>query len=44
MGKGKGSPEYWVYRVKPGRIILKLMELMIRLQKSHLIEQHLNYQ
>ena len=21
MGKGKGSPEYWACRVKPGRII-----------------------
>ena len=44
MGKGKGSPEYWVYRVKPGRIILKLMELMTLLPRSHLIEQLLNYQ
>ena len=26
MGKGKGSPEYYACRVKPGRIILKLME------------------
>ena len=26
MGKGKGSPEYYVCRVKPGRIILKLTE------------------
>ena len=24
MGKGKGSPEYWVYRVKPGRIIFEI--------------------
>jgi len=24
MGKGKGSPEYWMCRVKPGRIIFEL--------------------
>ena len=24
MGKGKGSPEYWVCRVKPGRIVFEL--------------------
>ena len=24
MGKGKGSPEFWVCRVKPGRIMFEL--------------------
>jgi large subunit ribosomal protein L16 len=24
MGKGKGSPEYWVARVKPGRIMFEM--------------------
>ena len=24
MGKGKGSPEFWVYRVKPGRVIFEI--------------------
>ena len=24
MGKGKGSPEYWICKVKPGRIIFEL--------------------
>ena len=24
MGKGKGSPEYWVSVVKPGRILLEV--------------------
>jgi len=24
MGKGKGSPEYWICRVKPGRIMFEL--------------------
>ena len=24
MGKGKGSPEYWACRVKPGRIIFEV--------------------
>jgi large subunit ribosomal protein L16 len=24
MGKGKGAPEYWVCRVKPGRIMFEI--------------------
>ncbi len=24
MGSGKGSPEYWVFRVKPGRVMFEL--------------------
>jgi len=24
MGKGKGSPEYWVCRIKPGRIMFEI--------------------
>lgn len=24
MGKGKGSPEYWICRVKPGRILFEI--------------------
>ena len=24
MGKGKGSPEYWICRVKPGKIMFEL--------------------
>ena len=24
MGKGKGSPEYWICKVKPGRVIFEL--------------------
>ena len=24
MGKGKGSPEYWVARVKPGRVMIEI--------------------
>ena len=24
MGKGKGAPEFWVARVKPGRILFEL--------------------
>lgn len=24
MGKGKGSPEYWVVRIKPGKIMFEL--------------------
>ncbi len=25
MGSGKGSPEYWVAVVKPGRVLLRLL-------------------
>ena len=24
MGKGKGTPEYWVCRIKPGKIMFEL--------------------
>jgi large subunit ribosomal protein L16 len=24
MGKGKGTPEYWVAKVKPGRIMVEI--------------------
>ena len=24
MGKGKGNPEYWVAKVKPGRIMFEI--------------------
>jgi large subunit ribosomal protein L16 len=24
MGKGKGSPEYWMCRVKPGRVMFEV--------------------
>jgi large subunit ribosomal protein L16 len=24
MGKGKGSPEYWMCRIKPGRIMFEM--------------------
>lgn len=24
MGKGKGSPEYWACRIKPGKILFEL--------------------
>jgi large subunit ribosomal protein L16 len=24
MGKGKGSPEYWMCRIKPGRVMFEL--------------------
>ena len=27
MGKGKGAPEYWVARVKPGRIMFEIGEV-----------------
>ena len=27
MGSGKGSPEYWVARVKPGRVLFELAQV-----------------
>jgi large subunit ribosomal protein L16 len=24
MGKGKGTPEYWMVRIKPGRVMFEL--------------------
>ena len=30
MGKGKGAPEYWVCRVKPGRIIFEVDGVSIK--------------
>jgi large subunit ribosomal protein L16 len=37
MGSGKGSPELWVARVKPGRIIFELGGLNQRVAKEALI-------
>ena len=36
MGSGKGSPELWVARVKPGRIIFELDGVTDRLRKEAL--------
>ena len=37
MGKGKGSPEYWVARVKPGRIMFEIDGVPWELAKEALI-------
>ncbi|MCA9730502.1 MAG: 50S ribosomal protein L16 [Deferribacteres bacterium] len=34
MGKGKGSPEYWVAVIKPGRIMFELAGVDINLAKE----------
>ena len=34
MGKGKGSPEYWMCRVKPGRILFEVDGVSELLAKS----------
>ena len=34
MGKGKGSPEYWMCRVKPGRIMFEVDGVAAHLAKS----------
>lgn len=36
MGKGKGNPEYWVARVKPGRILFELAGVNEELAKQAL--------
>ena len=43
MGKGKGSPEYWACRVKPGKFYLKLMAFHKQLQQRLLDALHLNF-
>ena len=34
MGKGKGTPEYWACRIKPGRILFELDGINESLAKS----------
>jgi large subunit ribosomal protein L16 len=36
MGKGKGTPEYWVCRVKPGRIVFEVDGISLALAKEAL--------
>jgi large subunit ribosomal protein L16 len=36
MGSGKGAPEYWVTRIKPGRIIFEIDGVSIALAKESL--------
>jgi large subunit ribosomal protein L16 len=36
MGSGKGTPEYWVARVKPGRILFELDGVPIEVAKESL--------
>ena len=36
MGKGKGTPEYWVARVKPGRVLFELDGVPIAVAKEAL--------
>jgi large subunit ribosomal protein L16 len=33
MGKGKGAPDHWVARVKPGRILFELEGVSVELAK-----------
>ena len=37
MGKGKGTPELWVARVKPGRVIFEIDGVPIELAKEALL-------
>jgi len=36
MGKGKGTPEYWVCRVKPGRVIFEVDGIPLAVAKEAL--------
>ncbi|MGA0531756.1 50S ribosomal protein L16 [Hansschlegelia sp. KR7-227] len=36
MGKGKGAPEYWAAKVKPGRIMFELDGVSVELAKEAL--------
>jgi|SRR5262245_41708127 large subunit ribosomal protein L16 len=36
MGKGKGTPEFWVCRVKPGRIMFEIDGVSVELAKEAL--------
>ena len=36
MGKGKGTPEYWVCRVKPGRIMFEIDGVPVELAREAL--------
>ena len=36
MGSGKGAPELWVARVKPGRILFELDGVSVQLAKEAL--------
>ena len=36
MGKGKGTPEFWVCRVKPGRIMFEVDGVSVQLAKEAL--------
>src|SRR5678816_451638 len=41
MGKGKGTPELWVVRVKPGRILFEVDGIPVSVAKEALTYTHL---
>ena len=44
MGKGKGSPEYYACRVKPGRIIFEIDGVSEEIAREALTKLQLNFQ
>ena len=36
MGKGKGAPEYWVCRIKPGRVLFEVDGVSVQIAKEAL--------
>ena len=43
MGKGKGSPEFWACRVKPGRILFEVDGVSEQVAEKHYTKLLLNY-
>jgi large subunit ribosomal protein L16 len=37
MGSGKGAPEFWVARIKPGRIIFEIDGVTVQIAKEALL-------
>jgi large subunit ribosomal protein L16 len=37
MGSGKGAPEFWVARIKPGRIIFEIDGVTAQIAKEALL-------
>ena len=44
MGKGKGSPEFWACRVKPGRILFEVDGVSEQIAREAFTKHQQNYQ
>ena len=43
MGSGKGTLEYWVAVVKPGRVLFEISDVSDEVAKRHYVLLHTNY-